>query len=37
MTIAVGCTGIEDSVRWGVYVPKIESPMGDIVQYCTGS
>lgn len=37
MSIAVGSTVIKYNVKSGVYVPKIESPMGDIVQYYTGS
>lgn len=37
MTIAVGSTVIKYNVKSGVYVPKIESPTGDIVQYYTGS
>lgn len=37
MSIAVGSTVIKYNVKSGVYVPKVESPMGDIVQYYTGS
>ena len=37
MSIAVGSTVIKYNVKSGVHVPKIESPMGDIVQYYTGT